>query len=190
MSFALDMRAFVEHAKANADQVVRKVATDMLASIVTRSPVGNPDLWKANHDSVTYNNAVDTYNDALRQIPENVNSRGHLKRGRKLNDSMDLATGKGYVGGRFRGNWQVTFNQPAVGETGVIDKEGGKTKSVGNAVISAYNETAQSIWMTNNVPYATRLEYGHSKQAPNGMVRITAAEFQQIVNQAVQELAK
>lgn len=189
MSFAIDIAAFVEKAKGNSEQVVRKISLDMLASIVDRSPVGNPDLWKANKDAVQYNNAVNELNAAARLVPENVNKRGHLKPGRKLNDSMELSAGKGYVGGRFRGNWQVTINQPAIGETGRVDPQGSETLSAGNAAISAYTIADQSVWMTNNVPYAMRLEYGHSSQAPQGMVRLVAAEFQQIVSRAVQELA-
>ncbi len=37
----------------------------------------------------------------------------------------------------------------------------------------------------NNLPYAIALEYGHSDQAPGGMVRITQARFQQIVEEAI-----
>ena len=33
------------------------------------------------------------------------------------------------------------------------------------------------IYWTNGVDYIRRLEYGHSKQAPNGMVRITLADL-------------
>lgn len=34
-----------------------------------------------------------------------------------------------------------------------------------------------SVFIANNLPYAVPLEYGHSGQAPNGIVRITAAEI-------------
>lgn len=33
-------------------------------------------------------------------------------------------------------------------------------------------------WIYNNVPYILKLEYGSSRQAPEGMARITAAESQ------------
>jgi len=33
-------------------------------------------------------------------------------------------------------------------------------------------------WIFNNLPYAVPLEYGHSKQAPAGMVRISLAEVE------------
>jgi hypothetical protein len=43
----------------------------------------------------------------------------------------------------------------------------------------------QTAYIVNNLPYAAPLEYGHSKQAPGGMVRITLARFQQIVDEAI-----
>lgn len=46
MSFTLQLRQFAELAKANTDQVVNKVTIDAARSVVMKSPVGNPDLWK------------------------------------------------------------------------------------------------------------------------------------------------
>ncbi|MNT90915.1 hypothetical protein D3C72_2319290 [compost metagenome] len=43
----------------------------------------------------------------------------------------------------------------------------------------------QMAYLINNLPYAIPLEFGHSNQAPNGMVRVTIARFQQIVEQAI-----
>lgn len=40
----------------------------------------------------------------------------------------------------------------------------------------------------NNVEYINMLEYGHSQQAPAGMVRVTIAEFQAFVAAAVASL--
>jgi hypothetical protein len=34
------------------------------------------------------------------------------------------------------------------------------------------------IWIYNNLPYIERLEFGHSQQAPLGMVRISIAEIE------------
>lgn len=45
-SFALDVGEFVRKAKAAPEIVVRKVATDLLTSVVFKTPVGNPSLWK------------------------------------------------------------------------------------------------------------------------------------------------
>jgi hypothetical protein len=41
------------------------------------------------------------------------------------------------------------------------------------------------IYLTNALPYARRLEYGWSKQAPSGMVRISAMRFAEAVRKAI-----
>jgi hypothetical protein len=39
------------------------------------------------------------------------------------------------------------------------------------------------VYLTNNVPYIQKLEYdAHSRQAPNGMVRISVALFEGVLN--------
>jgi len=43
----------------------------------------------------------------------------------------------------------------------------------------------QTVYLLNNLPYSVPLEYGHSKKAPQGMVRMTLARFQQIVDDVV-----
>lgn len=40
------------------------------------------------------------------------------------------------------------------------------------------SEPGTTQWVYNGVPYIVRLEYGSSRQAPEGMARITAAEMQ------------
>lgn len=39
-----------------------------------------------------------------------------------------------------------------------------------------------TVYLTNNLPYIMPLEFGHSKQAPAGMARITVARFQGMVD--------
>lgn len=39
--------------------------------------------------------------------------------------------------------------------------------------------------ISNNVPYILRLEFGYSRQAPEGMARITAAESQERIDAIV-----
>ena len=47
---------------------------------------------------------------------------------------------------------------------------------------SRWRKTASGdyIYVTNDAPYIRALEYGHSAQAPNGMVRRTMAEMPDI----------
>lgn len=187
-TFALDIAAFVEKAKRNAEQVIQKAAIDMLASVVDRSPVGNPELWASNQIASNYNKEVFEYNAGLREDPANLTKAGRLKRGLKINDSMEIKAPAGYVGGRFRANWQVTFNAPATNELDQIDPSGSATISRGTGMLMQFNSAVGSIWMMNNVPYAQALEYGHSKQAPAGVVRISVAEFQTFIDDAARAL--
>jgi hypothetical protein len=123
-TFTLDISRFVEKAKGNVDQVVRKIALTVFQRVIMKSP-------------------VDT--------------------------------------GRFRGNWQVAIGTMPSGVLAGVDKSGGAT--IQRVAATALNMKAgEVIYLMNNLAYARALEYGHSKQAPNGMVRITVAEFQSIVN--------
>lgn len=94
---------------------------------------------------------------------------------------------KGYVGGHARANWQVSNGAPASGVVAGTDK---------NSAIQALAPTIQmnnsddSIFLTNNLPYIDRLENGWSRQAPVGMVGITVAEFSGIAAKVVQEVSR
>ncbi|MHB1125237.1 MAG: HK97 gp10 family phage protein [Ramlibacter sp.] len=84
--------------------------------------------------------------------------------------------------GRFRGNWQC-----GVGSVNVATDDGtdsGAPLRRTNEVLNTW-AAGQTIYLTNSLPYARRLEYGHSKQAPQGMVRLTVAEYGQFLRAAV-----
>lgn len=93
----------------------------------------------------------------------------------------------GYSGGRFRANWQYSFGQPIVTSTDAIDKSGMSTISRIN--MGAMTSPGIGVhYITNNVPYAERIENGWSyRQAPNGVVALTEVEFTSIFNQAAKQ---
>jgi len=91
--------------------------------------------------------------------------------------------------GRFRGNWQVSIGNVPSGTVEIDDKSGSAT--ISKAQAKALSLTAgQVIYLVNNLPYSHKLEYGHSNQAPNGMVRTTVQEFSGVVDQIAKELSK
>ena len=94
---------------------------------------------------------------------------------------------KGYTGGRFRANWQYGLNAPDVSTHNKIDKSGGTTINVIVGKVSS-DASGKVHFITNTLPYAKRLEDGWSRQAPNGMVKLTVQEFIPIVNQVAQAL--
>lgn len=90
----------------------------------------------------------------------------------------------GYVGGRFRNNWQFSVHTPAIGIINSEDPTGAEASA--RLVNGVFEFQAGEVgYITNNLPYAIALEFGHSHQAPLGMVRVTVARFQQIVEEAV-----
>ncbi|EQC1079761.1 hypothetical protein ACY2HL_001596 [Enterobacter roggenkampii] len=189
-AFTAAITAFVDKAKANQEAVVRAVGIRILNQLVMMSPVGNPELWGINQTAASYNQAVYDHNEAQKSDPANLTKTGRLKKKARLVDGMDIKAPPGYTGGRFRGNWQVSFDAPTTDETGLIDKSGNLTKAAGNYTLSLFKVGMKAIYFCNNVPYAYRLEMGHSSQAPGGMVRITAAEFQRFFEEAVREVTK
>lgn len=91
--------------------------------------------------------------------------------------------------GRFRGNWQFTVDAPANASLDNYDREGHET--IARLVSDAQHLTfGQTAYIVNNLVYAIPLEYGHSQQAPTGVVRITIEGFQQIVDEAVREVTQ
>ncbi|QWZ47891.1 hypothetical protein [Enterobacter bugandensis] len=189
-AFTVAITAFVDKAKANQEAVVRAVGIRILNQLVMMSPVGNPELWGINQTAASYNQAVYDHNEAQKSDPANLTKTGRLKKKARLVDGMDIKAPPGYTGGRFRGNWQVSFDAPTTDETGRVDKTGDLTKAAGNYTLSLFKVGMKAIYFCNNVPYAYPLEMGHSTQAPGGMVRITAAEFQRFFEEAVREVTK
>lgn len=84
--------------------------------------------------------------------------------------------------GRFRANWQVGYGSPNVVVTDDIDQRqvGDKTGPTIDRMdkeIKTSSIGGQSIFLTNSLPYSIKLENGHSKQSPSGMVRISLIEI-------------
>lgn len=87
--------------------------------------------------------------------------------------------------GRFRGNWMTALGTINTSTSGVADKSGGQALAQGASVLASF-KPGQTIYMTNSLPYARRLEYGWSKQAPQGMVRLSVVEFSQFLQRAAE----
>ena len=84
--------------------------------------------------------------------------------------------------GRARGNWQTSVGSPITTEIDRVDKTGATVMAAALPTIESWDAANVSIFLMNNVPYIQALEDGHSKiQSPSGMVKITVAEFQGIV---------
>ncbi len=187
--FLAAIQLFVDGTKQEMDEVVRRAGIKILGRLVDVSPVGQPDIWLVNQTATAYNTAVREHNAALRDDSANLTKSGRLKRGLRVNDSMDIKKPDGYVGGRFKNNWYVGFDSKPSESNDTPDASGLGSNSRGMAVLEVFRVgQVSSIYFTNNLPYAAALENGHSGQAPGGMVGITALEAAQLFREAMSEV--
>lgn len=87
--------------------------------------------------------------------------------------------------GRLRGDWTTRVDSEASGENGRVDETG--DLAIAEAVATIPDKAGSIVTMTNNMPYAYRVEFeGWSHTAaPQGMMRRNLARVQRIVNAAV-----
>lgn len=86
--------------------------------------------------------------------------------------------------GRFRANWFVGIGSPYRVTVETTDKDGGATIQRAANALGSWTP-GDTIWISNSLPYAERLEYGWSGQAPQGMVRLTVQQFNDFISKAV-----
>lgn len=74
--------------------------------------------------------------------------------------------------GRFRGNNIVSVGAPVYASSENLDPSGSETIQRGLSAMSGLEPYTQ-VYIQNNLPYATALEDGHSKQAPGGVYAVS-----------------
>ena len=202
--FAESIRAFAEQAQQAMDSTFQNIVIEIGISVITMSPVGNPEVWAANvaHQAKAkraaddYDFKVSVRNTLINLNQDNFTKAGNLRKGVKYAKPLTktereqnfttngLVAGQGYVGGRFRGNGQFSIDSPATEDLDRIDPSGSEAIAALISQVQALT-IGQTAYIVNNLPYAIPLEYGHSTQAPAGMVRVTLANFQRIVDEAI-----
>lgn len=187
MGFAENLNALCQRAGDKAEEVVRKTALRLQSRMIAMSPVGNPDLWEINKGVIYRRETHNLFVDALNADADaNGGKRTRRLGQKKLKQVYKLAAGQNYTGGRFKGNWQVGLGTQNESTDSPPDKDGIGAEGRAKVVLDGW-KPGQTIWMTNALPYAKALEYGHSKQAPGGMVRLTVQEYSQALAKAIAE---
>lgn len=88
--------------------------------------------------------------------------------------------------GFARGSWYSAIGS-ASPKAGAPDPSGGAALAAMSAIFLDI-KGGEKVYVLNNCQYIEALEYGHSKQAPQGMVRRTIQEAPQIVATIVGKL--
>lgn len=91
--------------------------------------------------------------------------------------------------GRLKGSWLPAIGSIPSGDPNTPDKSGAVSISRVTAT-TLKAKAGDIIYMISNLVYSRRIEYGHSKQAPEGMVRTTISEFGAIVDKAANDVNK
>ena len=92
--------------------------------------------------------------------------------------------------GRARGNWQASIGRGATGEVSVNSVRSGEAKAIAEVNQKASVAVGDLYYLTNNLPYIERLEYGWSKQAPGGMVRKNMQNFNRLLVKNIKAASK
>lgn len=83
--------------------------------------------------------------------------------------------------GRFRANNQLSIGSPIYASREEFDKNGGATILEGAAKLSGL-EPYTVVFIQNSLPYAEKLENGHSKKAPAGIYAVSFHSVAQASN--------
>lgn len=160
-SFSLQIAEFVAKTKLAMDLTVQKTVQELDEEIVKNWPVGDPLRWKSQPKA-------------------------------KKDGSMPVWKSRaGYVGGRSRANWQLSIGAPASGVLNAIDTSpGGSDTIAAHKDAIAQIKAGDIIYLTNNIVYAVPIEYGHSGQAPAGVVGLAILQFPQFVQRAAEASKK
>lgn len=138
----------------------------------------------ANYQIRQFNESVDAWINAVENGLEDVIEIFGGKVQEALVKASPVDTG------RFRGNWQVTANRPPLYALNNYDRDGSDTIAEGKRALYAIMRgggAVRSIYFSNMLIYANALEYGHSKQAPAGVVGIVATRLRSFMAQAIRE---
>lgn len=164
--YASRMKEICDRVDGKVEQVYRNVILDLTAKVIDRSPVWQPTRF-APH------------------------------------------------GGHFRANWRLAAGSPDTSTTDTRDPSGALVLNELHAKLNGISDILnQRVYLTNSLPYARVIEFGEypnppkrgtylgegkyeirsvggfSKQAPTGVVRVTALEVDAIVDAAVAEARK
>jgi hypothetical protein len=92
--------------------------------------------------------------------------------------------------GRFRSNWLSAYGAMDTSTNDALDKSG--SAAIGKLTAKVNTLAAgQVFYFTNSLPYAQRLEYdAWSAQSPAGMVRVSVASWQSIVEDEIRKAAR
>lgn len=131
---------------------------------------------------IRFNAQIDAFAEKLKILPSIVQKKVTIDLWSSITRRTPVDTG------RARANWFVSEGAP----TDQVDlHEGAAPGSVPEPELPDVSQLTglNSVFIVNNLPYIQALEDGHSKQAPNGMVRLAVQAAELRIDKALKEAA-
>ncbi len=110
MAFEEEFKREILQVKSSSEKVLKVLAIELFRSVISDTPVGNPDLWLYNHPTRGFIDYV-----------------GYL------------GAPEGYTGGHARSNWFLSFNSPSNRVTNSISSESTKVNQISRVINASTN---------------------------------------------------
>ena len=91
--------------------------------------------------------------------------------------------------GQYRSNWMIGVGAPNTSTRQVSGRPGAPVAPPSQPALPAMT-LGQTVYITNSLPYSGRIEAGHSRKAPAGVVGPVVRDLQQEMGAIVQEIAR
>ncbi len=140
-----------------------------------------------------------TFEDDFRKAQYDVfNKMSKIVRGGFVSVANAIIVGSPVLTGRFRQNWQASVNIPVLTTVldNVITRKNAHGQPLENQFTNIENvgekttnyKISDTLYLTNNLPYAKPLEEGHSKKRGAGWVASTVNDGEQAILDSIGKL--
>ena len=89
--------------------------------------------------------------------------------------------------GRYRSNWTIGVGAPNTSTQQVSGRPGAPAAPPSQPALPGL-QLGQIVYLTNSLPYSGRIEHGHSRKAPRGVVGPVVAELKQELGEIVRNI--
>ena len=89
---------------------------------------------------------------------------------------------RGYVPGTLKGNWETSIGSASSNYSEANQDASGQSTIASMKSVVKQWDSNKSLYFSNNTPYAEAIEFGYSKQAPQGMYRTNLIKFNGLIS--------
>ena len=131
---------------------------------------------------MSFNSQIDKFIKKSKRNPDQVVKAAFVELSNRIIMRTPIKSG------RARGNWFAAVGSPDFSTSNSTGAAASMAR-VTSAVSAGLSGRDFTLYLTNSLPYVYGLEYyGRSAQAPEGMVRVSVNEYNELLARKVREL--